>query len=144
MSTWGDDERLQAEGLPVPRATALSGPHWQACQRGELLVQRCSRCAYFVFPPEFACTACFSGDLQWTQSTGRGVIYSYTVIQRPQRPEFDVPTIAAIIELEEGWHMLSNIIDVAEDDVAIGLPVQVHFCSRGKDVVLPMFELIKS
>jgi uncharacterized OB-fold protein len=139
MSTYGDLERLNTPGLPAPRPSALSRPHWDGCRRGELLVQRCVECNGYVFTPEPACTHCLADGLEWVNSSGRGILYSFTVIHRPQRPEFEVPYIGAIIELEEGWHMLSNLVDCEPDAVAIGLPVEVVFVPRGEEIVLPMF-----
>ena len=101
MSTYGDLERLNSPGLPVPQPTALSRPHWEGCRRGELLVQRCAECGGYVFTPEPACTHCLADSLEWVPSSGKGTLYSYTVIHRPQRPEFEVPYVGAIVELEE-------------------------------------------
>ncbi len=140
MSTWGDPSLLDKPGLPVPRETELSKPHWEACRRGELLVQQCQDCSAYIFTPEFACTQCLGDRLEWVTSSGKGTLYSFTVIHRPQRPEFEVPYVAAIVELEEGWHMLSNIVDCDIDKVQVGLPLQVCFVPRG-DVVLPMFKI---
>ena len=139
MSTYGDLEKLNTPGLPVPQVTELSRPHWEGCRRGELLVQRCADCGCYVFTPEVACTGCLSNHLDWVRSSGCGTLYSYTVIHRPQRPEFDVPYVGAIIELDEGWHMLSNIVDADPGALEIGMPVQVCFVPRGEDLVLPMF-----
>ncbi len=142
MSTYGDLEKLNRPGLPVPAVTEMSRPHWDGCKRGELMVQRCDDCGAYVFIPEIACNQCLSGNLNWVQSSGKGELYSYTVIHRPQRPEFDAPYVGAIIELEEGWHMLSNLVQPDIESLQIGLPVEVCFVPRG-DVVLPMFKVIE-
>ena len=143
MSTWGLTEELNRPGLPEPRPTELSRPYWEACKRGELVVQQCQACGGYVFTPEVACTHCLSDKLAWVPSSGRGEIYSFTVIHRPQRPEFETPYIAVIIELSEGWHMLSNLLDCQPDQVAIGMPVQVEFVPRGQDIMLPMFRPLR-
>ena len=139
MSTWGDKTLLDQAGLPVPRPSELSRPHWEGCKNGKLLVQQCQSCGGYVFTPEVACTHCLGDQLHWVASSGRGTVYSYTVVYRPQRPEFATPYVAAIIELSEGWHMLSNIVCCEPEEVFIGMAVQVEFVSRGTDVVLPMF-----
>jgi uncharacterized OB-fold protein len=108
------------------------------------MVQRCANCGAYVFTPELACTACLSQHLEWVRSTGRGVLYSFTVIHRPQRPEFDTPYVGAIVELEEGWHMLTNLVDCDIDALTVGLPVEVCFVPRGDEIVLPMFRLVVS
>ena len=141
MSTWGDKSLLDKPGLPVPRPSKLSLPHWEGCKRGELLVQRCKQCASYIFTPEVACIHCLSEQLEWVKSSGKGTIYSFTIIYRPQRPEFETPYVAVIIELEEGWHMLSNLIDCDLEAIKIGLAVSVHFVPRGDDMVLPMFKV---
>ena len=140
MSTWDANDTLGKSGLPVPRPSDLSKPHWDACKRHELLVQRCGNCSSYLFPPAVVCTQCLSGTFSWVKSSGRGSIYSFTIVYRPQRPEFDTPYIVAIIELEEGWHMLSNIVDCDIAQVKIGLPVEVTFSPRGEHV-LPMFKI---
>ena len=86
-----------------------------------------------------ACTACLSQRLDWVRSSGRGLLYSFTVIFRPQRPEFEVPYIGAIVELEEGWHMLSNLVDCDPDDARVEMPVEVCFVPRGEAMMLPVF-----
>ena len=88
--------------IPLPRPTELSRPHWEGCQEGVLRVQRCRECGGYVFVPQPVCTHCFERKLDWVESTGRGVLYSFTTIHRPQQPSFDVPYIAIIVELEEG------------------------------------------
>lgn len=137
MSAWSSVPD-SGPGMPLPRPSALTRPHWDGCARGELLVQRCEDCGLYVFTPEAACTNCFSPRLAWVQSSGRGEVYSYTVVHRPQRPEFAVPYIVVIVALEEGWHMLSNLIDCPLDGVNVGDPVEVCFVPRG-DIVFPMF-----
>ena len=133
--------RPQPEGTPLPRPTPLSAPHWEGCREGELRVQRCGCCDEWVFIPQPVCTRCFSEALAWTPTSGRGKIYSYTVVHRPQRPSFRVPYVVAIVELEEGFHMLTNLIDVDPDAVAIGQRVEVAFVERSETITLPYFRL---
>ena len=120
----GMDEKTRPQtGTPLPRPTPLSQPHWDGCREGELRVQRCRDCSAFVFIPQPVCTRCFSEALDWVATNGRGTVYSFTVVHRPQRPSFRVPYVVAIIELDEGFHMLTNLVDVAPDDVRVGMPV---------------------
>ncbi len=125
--------------LPLPQPTALSRPFWDACRRGELIVQRCRACGHYIFIPEPVCANCFSADLEWVPSNGRGTLYSYTVVWRPQQPAFPVPYIVAIIEMEEGWYPLTNLIECAPEDVRIGMPVKVQFQPVSEEITLPMF-----
>ena len=126
-------------GIPLPRPTPLSRPHWDGCAEGVLRVQRCDDCGAFVFVPSPVCGSCRSMSLSWVDSSGRGTLYSYTTVHRPQQPAFEVPYVVAIVELEEGWHMLSNLVDVSPDEVAIGMPLEVHFERKSDEIVLPYF-----
>ena len=125
--------------IPLPRPTSLSRPHWEGCQAGVLRVQRCRDCGHFVFIPQPLCTRCQSEALEWVASTGCGSVYSYTVVHRPPRPAFAVPYVIAIVELEEGWHMLTTLVDVAPADVRVGLPVEVTFRPMSEEISLPYF-----
>jgi len=128
-----------SRGIPLPVPTRLSKPHWDGCREGVLRVQQCADCGAFVFIPKPVCGACFGTKLAWVESRGRGTLYSYTVVHRPQQPAFAVPYVVAIVELEEGWHMLSNLVDVAPDDVAIGMPLEVVFEAMSDEITLPYF-----
>jgi len=125
--------------MPLPQPTALSRPHWDACREGVLLVQRCAQCATYVFIPQPCCTNCQSAELKWVPSSGRGRVYSYSVVHRAPRPQFKVPYIVAVIELQEGWYMLSNVLECPMDDVAIDLAVTVRFKPINDDITLPYF-----
>jgi hypothetical protein len=125
--------------IPLPRPTQLSRPHWDGCKAGVLRVQRCRDCGCFVFIPQPICTRCQAAALEWVESTGRGVVYSYTVVHRPPRPAFAAPYVVAIVELEEGWHMLTNLVDVAPEAATIGMPVEVAFRAMSDEITLPYF-----
>ena len=125
--------------IPLPHPSELSRPHWDGCREGVLRVQRCRDCGAYVFIPQPLCTGCQSEALSWVESSGRGTVYSLTTVWRPQRPEFDVPYIVAIVELEEGWHMLTNLVDCPPEAARIGLPVEVTFLEMSDEITLPMF-----
>jgi uncharacterized OB-fold protein len=125
--------------IPLPRPTPVSRPFWEGARRGELLVQKCQDCGNLVHIPHVACTRCLSPNLEWVQSSGKGTVYSYTIVWRPQMPAFKVPYAVGIIELEEGWHMLSNIIDCPVEDVKVGMPVEVVFQKESEEITLPRF-----
>ena len=129
----------QPAGIPLPAPTALSAPHWEGCRRGELMVQRCRACGGYVFIPRPACTHCLGGDLEWVRSSGRGVVYSHTAVHRPQQPAFATPYVCAVVEVEEGWHMLTSLVGVEPDAVRVGLPAEVAFHAVGDRIALPYF-----
>jgi uncharacterized OB-fold protein len=131
---------LRPQAGPVPHAgSQLSLPFWQGCQSGELRYQRCAACGQANFPPTEHCRQCLSAELRWVQSGGLGEIYSWTVVHRPVTAEFQPPYAPAIVTLDEGYQMLTNVVGVAPDDLAIGMRVQVQFHSVGGDVTLPYF-----
>jgi uncharacterized protein len=131
---------LQPQTGSVPHACGLlSGPFWQGCRSGELRYQRCLACGLSNFPPTEHCRQCLSAELRWTQSGGVGEIYSWTVVHRPVTPEFEPPYAPAIVTLDEGYQMLTNIVGVAPEDLAIGMRVRVEFHAVGPDLTLPYF-----
>ena len=73
------------------------------------------------------------------ESSGRGTLYSYTVVHRPQQPVFEVPYTVAIVELEEGWYMLSKLVDCEPEEVEIGMPLEVSFRPMSEEITLPFF-----
>jgi uncharacterized protein len=126
-------------GIPVPRPTPVSAPFWDGCRRGELLYQRCEDCRVPVFNPAPACRRCLSSRLTWERSAGRGGVYSWSTVWRPQRPAFAVPYTAAIIDIDEGYQMLANIIGCIAEDITCGMRVAVEFHPIGEGFVLPYF-----
>jgi uncharacterized protein len=131
---------LRPQTGPVAHASSqVSAPFWQGCRSGELRYQRCQACGLSNFPPTEHCRQCLSADLHWKQSGGIGEIYSWTVVYRPVTAEFEPPYAPAIVTLQEGYQMLTNIVGVAPHDLAIGMRVQVEFHAVGPDVTLPYF-----
>jgi uncharacterized OB-fold protein len=125
--------------IPLPRPTALSRPHWEGCREGVLRVQRCQDCGTYVFIPQPCCTSCLGERLEWVESSGRGTLYSYTIVHRPQQPVFEVPYTVVVVELEEGWHMLSNLVDCDPDEIEIGMPLEILFREMSDEITLPLF-----
>lgn len=123
---------------PVPHPNAVSRPFWDAARRHELILQQCSECGAHIYYPRSRCSNCLSDKLEWKPCSGRGTVYSYTVVWRtPTRAFADKPYVLAIIELEEGARMTSNIL--AEPGlVKVGMPVRVSF-----DDVTPETTLVK-
>jgi uncharacterized protein len=131
---------LRPQTGPVPHASShLSVPFWQGCQLGELRYQRCEDCGRPNFPPTEHCRQCLSAELRWEQSGGLGEIYSWTVVHRPVTAEFEPPYAPAIVTLDEGYQMLTNVVGVSPDELGVGMRVQVQFHAVGPDVTLPYF-----
>jgi hypothetical protein len=132
---------MSAKQIPLPRPTTLSQPYWDACKEGRLTVQRCGDCGADTFIPQPVCGACFSENLSWAESSGRGTLYSFSTVYRPQQPVFETPYTVVIVELEEGYHMLSNLIGVEPEDVKIGTPLEVFFEKKSEEITLPYFRV---
>ena len=128
-------------GFPLPVPSEDSAPFWEYLQQGELRLQRCLVCATFVHPPRLMCPECGSFDREWVAVSGRGTVYSYVVTRQAIHPSFEghTPYATVVVELAEGPRLTSNLVDVAVDDIAIGLPVEVAFVTVSDEVTLPLF-----
>jgi uncharacterized OB-fold protein len=126
---------------PIPQPDAVTGPFWEAARQGRLLVQHCPGCGAHQFYPQASCRKCLSEELDWVDAKGEGTIYAYTVIHRaPSRPFApDVPYTVALVDLDEGCRMISNIVDVPPEDVRVGMPVEVVFEEITPEISLPKF-----
>jgi uncharacterized protein len=127
------------EGIPLPQPTATSEPYWDGCKRGELLFQRCQSCGRAIFNPAPICRWCTSSKLEWERSQGIGTVYSWTEVWRPQTPAFATPYVPAIIDLDEGYQMIANVIGCEHDAVKVGMRVSVEFHPIGEGLMLPYF-----
>jgi uncharacterized protein len=125
---------------PVPHPSPLSQPFWDGARDRELRVQRCRTCQTHLFYPRYLCTTCGSADIGWVRASGRGVVFTYTIARRPTHPAFAdrVPYVIAVVELDEGPKLTTNLVDVDPDTVAIGLNVQATFEDVG-DITLVNF-----
>lgn len=132
----------EERGKPLPLPDPVSRGFWEGCSRGELRVQRCRACSGLQFYPRAHCTRCASLDVEWVAASGRGTVYSYTVIRRHQAPWWvkELPYLVAIVELEEGPRLLTNLVGVDPAEVRIGRRVQVTFLpTDDEEIRLPAF-----
>lgn len=123
--------------LPTP--TKISQPFWDSCKAGAMQMQRCDDCGVVAFYPVYVCPECASRNLVWAPVSGRGAVYTFTVAPKSS---FDTegPMIVALIELEEGAMMTSNIVNVDPSKVHIGMKVRVRYEPVSDDITLPLFE----
>lgn len=128
----------------LPEIRADTKPFWEACQRHELLIQRCSHCGTFRHPPRPLCHKCNSGGTEWVKITGKGIVYSYTVVHNNPTPGFekDLPVPIVLVELPEAGkvRMVSNIVDCKLEEIKIGMPVEVVFDDVTEEITLPKFK----
>jgi len=131
---------------PVPIVNPWVRPFWEATREGKLMFQRCKTCGKNAFYPRIACPHCFSDNLMWVEASGRGAVYTYTVVQNNSPSAFsnDVPFVIAIVKLEEeGVQMLTNIVGCDPQEVHCDMPVEVAFVKLDEEFTLPKFRPAK-
>ena len=128
--------------IPVPNQDSL--PYWEGCKRRQLLIQRCKACGHHQFYPRHLCTNCMALDPEFIPATGKGEVYTFTVIYRPPSKAFepDIPYVVAIIQLDEGVRMMSNIVGCPVEEVRIGMRVEVVFDDISDAIALPKFKAV--
>lgn len=133
---------LGKSAVPKPRVDEESKGFWEACERGELYVQECGDCGALRHYPRALCPECLSADVRWRRCSGRGRVYTFTVVHQNQAPGFrdKLPYVLAYVELEgEGLRLLTNIVRCKPTEVRIGMDVEVVFDEIGSGIALAMF-----
>jgi len=125
---------------PLPEADCGAGPFWAGAARGELLVQRCDACGHHQHYARPFCTACRGRSLQMVKSAGRGLLHSFTVVQRAPFDDLPAPYIVALVKLDEGPTLLSHLVGCAPAEARCDMPVLVEFQPMRDGVVLPVFK----
>jgi len=131
---------------PVPLPDDLSRPFWDAAKERRLAIQRCGSCGYYNHPPRRFCDTCLAQDLRFEPVSGRGIVYTFTVMHQRDVAGFeeDAPFINVVVELIEQPQLLmvSNLPITERAKVTIGAVVEVDFEDRGQGVVVPQFHII--
>lgn len=119
--------------LPVPEPSADTRPYWEGAQAGRLLVQICADCGQVQAVPRGQCARCRSSRLDWRESRRRGTVVAVSVVHRAPTADFrDVaPYVLALVDLDEGWRMMLNVIGEDRMAAAIGDAVEIVFEPRG-------------
>jgi len=127
---------------PLPEPSEVSAPFWEGLNAGELRLQRCATCSRYVFYPRSVCPHCLSDRLEWQTASGRGRLYSYTIVRRAMNPAFaaDVPYVFAIVELKEGPRVTTNLINCAPEYARVDMPVKAAYDSVTSEIALLKFE----
>jgi hypothetical protein len=124
-----------------PTINDVNRPFWDACARGELRLQRCRSCGHLRYPAAIVCPECLSAETEWQAVSGRGKVFSFVVFQRAYHPAWEgrVPYNVALIELDEGPILLSNVIDVDNARLTVGLDVRIAFRRLDEALSIPVF-----
>ncbi|MBV8305292.1 MAG: Zn-ribbon domain-containing OB-fold protein [Acidimicrobiia bacterium] len=132
---------MRAVRFDVPTPDDESQPFWDAARDGRLLIKRCAACGRAHHYPRPFCPYCWSRDVIWEQAAGTGTVYTFSVVHRNDLPPFNerVPYVAAVVELDEGPRMMTNVVDCDVDDVTVGMPVEVTFRAIDDTVTVPVF-----
>lgn len=125
---------------PSPAVNPETKEFWAAAAAGRLLLKRCLDCGAVIWYPRAICPECSSLRTEWFESSGRGHLYSYTVNHRGEGAYQDCPSfVLAYVELDDGPRMMTNIVELDGQDLAVGLPVEVVFHDTGDGTALPRF-----
>jgi uncharacterized OB-fold protein len=126
---------------PIPPVEPWTAPFWEGTRAGKLLIQHCQACARNIFYPRLYCPFCLSDQLDWIEGSGRGIIYTFSVVENNAPSAFapDMPYVIAIVRLEEGVQMMTNIVGCDPAQVRCDLPVRVVFERLDERISLPKF-----
>lgn len=127
---------------PLPQPTPETAHFWEGTKEGELRLQRCMSCDDAYFPPRPFCPACGSRDVEVFKASGNATLYSYVINHRP-RPDFgEEPHSIAVVELEEGPRMMTNIVECPQtpEALVLDMPLMVTFEQASEEIALPKFK----
>jgi uncharacterized OB-fold protein len=124
---------------PVPVPSPESEPFWAAAKRHKLVIPSCNACRKSWFPPACLCPHCFSNDVGWKEVSGSGRVHTFAVFHRVYHPAFHVPYVVAVVELDEGPRLLTNIVNTDFEIVCCGMRVAVTFDDRTAEISVPSF-----
>ena len=130
---------------PLPEIQPWSRAFWEGTRKHKLLVQECNDCGVKIFYPRKNCPECWSSNLGWCEASGKGHVFSHTTTMTGVEDKFadDLPYVLAIVDLEEGVRMMTNIVDCDPEEVSIGMEVEVVFDEVTPEITLPKWKLVK-
>ncbi len=126
---------------PIPTPSEDSVPYWKGTKQHKLMMQLCRDCPSYWFPPAEVCSECTSDAYDWKAVSGKGRVFSFVIYHRAYHPGFkeELPYVVAVIELDEGPRMLSNVIGCKPEEVRCDMPVEVVFEDITDEMTLPKF-----
>ncbi len=132
---------------PIPIPTPETKPFWDGAKQHKLMIQRCRSCKQHYFYPRPLCPHCLSREVEWVEATGRGKLHTYVINHRaPRQPPIPPPFILAIVELDEGPRMMTNVVGTDPDPAKLpcDAPVEVVFDDVTPELTLPRFRLVNA
>ena len=134
-------ERFFPDSMPPPLADTTTLPWWEAAAEHRLVFQRCLACQHTRHPPAPVCPECRSDESDWQEVSGRGEVYTFTIVHRPIAAGQELPFVVAVIALEGsgGLRMISNLVDVDPAEIEIGMPVELVWEDMSEHLAMPRF-----
>lgn len=134
-------EQAEQERALRPRpAINRDNAFWfDAARDHRLVIQRCAACGALRHPPGPMCPRCRSLDWDTLTASGRASLYSWVIAHHPPHPAFDLPYVIALVELEEGTRLITNTVDLAPDDLVVGMPLELRWLDADPELTLPVF-----
>lgn len=135
-----DEGAPAIEARPLPLTDHVSEGYFAAAAEGRLLFQECAACGHRQFYPRACCTAC-AADTAWKEASGRGTVHTFTIIRQNWAMPFkdDLPYVVAMVELEEGVKMMTNITHCDPEAIEIGTPVEAYTVKVEDGLGLPFW-----
>ena len=132
---------LITKELPLPQPSRDNAPFYEATKRGELRFQRCRGCGAFRHYPRPACPVCLSREYDWERSSGRGTVYTWTIVRGPTLPAFQhkLPYNVVDVLMDEGVHFISEVLDCPPEEIRAGMPVEATFVAVTDEITLVKF-----
>lgn len=127
---------------PVPLPDEASKPFFDGARQHMLMLQKCSACGAVMWPVKPRCDNCWSADIKWVQASGKGTLYSFTLVHQLLHPGFadEIPYNLAEVDLEEGLRIMTNVVGCSNAALQIGMPLEVTFEDITDEVTLPKFK----
>ena len=126
---------------PLPQISPDTKVFWEGCREHEIRMQKCGDCGHLRWPPALLCPNCLSLNTKWVKASGQGRVYSYVIYHVAYDPAFkeDLPYVVALVALEEGPHLLTNIVGCDPQAVSCDMDVEVVWDDVTETVSLPKF-----
>jgi uncharacterized OB-fold protein len=126
---------------PLPKATPETQPFWDGLKEHELRVMHCTACDLTYLYPRPHCPRCLSDKTEWRKASGRGKLHTFGINHRPARGFEGGPYVIAVVELDEGPRLMSNLVDVEQDPskLQIDMPLEIVYDDVTDEVTLPKF-----
>jgi uncharacterized protein len=131
------------EDQVVPTINADNRVYWEEASKGRLMIRQCCSCSKFHFLPRYLCPFCWSDELKWLESSGKGTVHTFTIVRRASLKAFasKVPYVVALIDLSEGPRMMGNILGSNALEVKIGDAVKAIFDDNRAGITVPQFTI---